>query len=58
MTRDDLEGLKGHGLTDTDCLQLVEVIGYYAYVNRIADALGVQLEDDPAFEGRPDLGST
>ena len=26
--------------------QIAEVVGYYAYVNRIADGLGVQLEDD------------
>jgi len=45
MTRADLDGLRSHGLEDADLLALVEVVGYYAYVNRIVDALGVELED-------------
>jgi len=32
------------GLSDTDVLHVAEVVGYYAYVNRIADGLGVELE--------------
>lgn len=44
MERADLDVLRGVGLADTDLLQLVELIGYYAYVNRIVDALGVELE--------------
>tara|TARA_R110002072_G_scaffold24211_9_gene82717 strand:+ start:6208 stop:6414 length:207 start_codon:yes stop_codon:yes gene_type:complete len=47
VVRSDLDALREQGLSDTDLLQLVEVIGYYAYVNRIADGLGVSLEDSP-----------
>ena len=34
------------GWSDVDVLQIAEVTAYYAYVNRIADGLGVQLESD------------
>jgi len=46
--REDVEGLRAAGLEDGDILELAEVIAYYAYVNRIADGLGVALE--PWFE--------
>ena len=44
VTRADVDALRAQGLSDTDVLQLAEVVGYYAYVNRIADGLGVELE--------------
>ena len=46
MTRDDVEELRTVGFTDEDILAIVEVTAYYAYVNRIADGLGVSLEED------------
>ena len=46
MTRDDVEELRIAGFTDEDILAIVEVTAYYAYVNRIADGLGVPLEED------------
>ena len=46
MVRADVDLLRSTGLSDTDVLQLAEVVGYYAYVNRIADGLGVELEAD------------
>jgi uncharacterized protein YciW len=33
------------GFSDTDILHIAEVTGYYAYANRIADGLGISLED-------------
>jgi len=45
MERSDVDALRDAGFTDLDVLDIVEVVGYYAYVNRIADGLGVQLED-------------
>lgn len=42
---DDLDVLRQAGLSDRDILDLCEVTAYYAYVNRIADGLGVELED-------------
>lgn len=45
MRRDDLQPLRDAGLTDRDVLDLNLIVSYYAYVNRIADGLGVPLED-------------
>ncbi len=40
----DVEALRAEGLTDSDVLSVCETAAYYAYANRIADGLGVQLE--------------
>ncbi|HEY3022833.1 MAG TPA: peroxidase-related enzyme, partial [Actinomycetota bacterium] len=32
------------GFSDADVLHIAEVTAYYAFVNRIADGLGVELE--------------
>lgn len=44
MTEADVNALRGAGFTDRDILDICEVTAYYAYVNRIADGLGVKLE--------------
>ena len=46
MLRTDVAALRLEGLKDVDILQLCEVVGYYAFVNRIADGLGVELEEE------------
>ena len=51
MERGDIEQLKEAGLSDTDILHVVEVTAYYAYANRLADGLGVPLEDWIPDEG-------
>lgn len=40
----DIDGLRAAGFSDADILAIAEVAAYYAYVNRIADGLGVSLE--------------
>ena len=50
MTEADVESLRESGFTDRNILHIVEVVSYYAYVNRIADGLGVVLEDWIAFD--------
>lgn len=40
----DVSALRDAGFTDRDILDIAEVVGYYAYVNRIADGLGVSIE--------------
>lgn len=40
----DLETLRKHKLTDRDILDAVEVIAYFNYINRVADALGIDPE--------------
>ena len=44
MNRSDVEALRSVGFNDRDILDIVEVVSYYAYVNRVADGLGVPLE--------------
>ncbi|MFV9673670.1 MAG: peroxidase-related enzyme [Acidimicrobiia bacterium] len=44
MNSEDVEALHAVGFTDRDVLDVVEVIAYYAYANRIADGLGITLE--------------
>lgn len=41
---DDVEALRTAGFEDADILAIAEVTAYYAYVNRIADGLGVAVE--------------
>ena len=45
MREDDLERLRQHGLADRAIHDATQVIGYFNYINRIADALGVDYED-------------
>jgi len=44
VTREDVEALREAGFSDEDVLHVCEVTAYYAYANRIADGLGVELE--------------
>ena len=45
VTESDVDRMRDAGFSDTDILHIAEVIGYYAYANRIADGLGIPLED-------------
>lgn len=45
VTESDVESLRREGFTDTDILHIAEVVAYFAYANRIADGLGIPLED-------------
>ena len=45
MSAEDVSTLRRVGFSDADVLAITEVTAYYAYVNRVADALGVSLED-------------
>ena len=44
VSEGDVNLLRKAGFTDRGVLDICEVAAYYAYVNRIADGLGVQLE--------------
>ena len=50
----DLDLLRSHGLDDETIFDVVEVVGFFNSINRIADALGVELED---FLDKADLPS-
>lgn len=45
VTESDVVALRREGFTDTDILHIAEVVAYFAYANRIADGLGIPLED-------------
>jgi len=40
----DVQELRDAGFSNAVILDIVHVTGYYAYVNRLADGLGVELE--------------
>ena len=44
MTQVDVDALRAAGFTDGAVLDICMVIGYFAFVNRLADGLGVELE--------------
>lgn len=45
MTEADLEPLRAVGLDDAGILDLAQVTSYFNYINRMADGLGVDLEE-------------
>jgi alkylhydroperoxidase family enzyme len=45
-TRDDVAALRAAGCSDAQISAAVQVVAYFNYINRIADALGVDLEPD------------
>lgn len=45
MSAEDLDHLRTHGFNDRAIHDAVQVIGYFNYITRIADALGVEDED-------------
>ena len=45
MSPADLDRLRAHGLDDAAIHDATQVIAYFNYMTRIADALGVDAED-------------
>ncbi len=41
----DVEALRSHGFDDRGILDICQVASYYNYVNRLADGVGVEMED-------------
>ena len=44
MAEQDVVELRNIGFSDAAVLDIVQVTSYYAFVNRIADGLGVEVE--------------
>lgn len=44
MIKSDVQALRDQGFSDSAILDICQVAGYYAFVNRLADGLGVELE--------------
>jgi uncharacterized peroxidase-related enzyme len=51
IRRRDVETLRKHGLSDRDILDAVQVISYFNYINRVADALGIDPEPEMPRRG-------
>ncbi len=45
ITREDVELLRAEGFDDRAIHDICTITAYYAFVNRIADGLGVELEE-------------
>ena len=56
MAEEDVESLRVDGFSDRDVLDIVEVVSYFNYINRVADALGIDLE--PEWEDRVQVNVT
>jgi alkylhydroperoxidase family enzyme len=46
VTREHIDALRAAGYDDRAIHDACAIIGYFAFVNRVADGLGVQLEID------------
>lgn len=44
----DIDALRGHGLDDAAIHDAIQVISYFNYINRVADAVGI--EDEPEWD--------
>lgn len=45
MEESDVEALREAGLSDRAILDVCQITAYFAFVNRLADGLGVELEE-------------
>lgn len=57
MSPQDLEALRRHGFDDRAIHDAVQVVAYFNYISRVADALGVEPEDFIEPWGRPEPGA-
>jgi len=46
MERSDLDPMRAQGVDDGEILEVNQVVGYFSYVNRLLNGLGVTLEGD------------
>ncbi len=46
ITATDVSALRRAGFTDSAILDICQVAAYYAFVNRLADGLGVEVESE------------
>jgi len=53
VRKDDLEALRGHGLTDEQIVDGVHCISYFNFINRVLDGLGVDPEASMHYGKEP-----
>ena len=46
MKKSDIDELRNHGLTDGEILEANQIVGYFNYVNRSLNGLGVSADGD------------
>ena len=46
MTEDDAQALREHGFDDVAIHDAIQVVSYFNYINRVADAVHVELEPE------------
>ena len=44
MAEEDIATLRRHGFDDAAIHDATQIVGYFNYINRVADALGVDME--------------
>jgi alkylhydroperoxidase family enzyme len=47
VTGEDIEVLRRHGCGDAAISDAIQVVSYFNYINRVADAVGI--EDEPEW---------
>ena len=45
VSENDIQALRDLNLNDKDISQIVQIIGYFNYINRVADGLGLEPEN-------------
>jgi uncharacterized peroxidase-related enzyme len=46
VTEDDIQGLRNEGWSDAAIHDAIQVVSYFNYINRVADAVGIEDEPD------------
>ena len=45
MNKKDIESLKAFDFTESEISEIVQVVSYFNYINRVADGLGLESEE-------------
>jgi uncharacterized peroxidase-related enzyme len=53
VSRADIEALGGQGWSDAAIHDAIQVIAYFNYINRVADAVGIEDEPEWGTDGPP-----
>ena len=54
----DIDALRAQGLSDTDVSDAIQVVGYFNYVTRVADGVGIDAEPEWATGAEPSAEGT
>ena len=53
MRQEDVDELRGHGWSDAAISDAIQVVAYFNYINRVADAVGIDDEPEWTATGDP-----